>query len=99
MRGQATEHLAPLLIPNFNAKDYRFIGNPIDYLLCKNLSNHTDGNEEEPIFIYLLDIKTGTSQLSKVQRRIKDAVMEGRVAFATYNSDTQELKQWSINGL
>ena len=37
MRGQATEHLAPFIIEGTNPKDYRFMGNPVDYVLFEGL--------------------------------------------------------------
>ena len=94
MRGQATEHLAPLMQSEWAYKDLRFIGNPIDYLICAGSSAISDGEQDTIDEVVLLDIKTGKSNLSKVQRRVRDAVKEGRVCFATYNTDTQELRRW-----
>lgn len=97
MRGQATEHLAPFMMNGFNAKDFRFMGDPIDYLICVGTSDIHDGTLNRIEQVVLLDIKTGKSQLSKVQRRIRDAVVEGRVVFATYNTDTEVLRKWPDN--
>lgn len=94
LRGQATEHLAPFLIPDTNPKDYRFIGQPIDFLFCDGLSDITDGEGNEIKNVVLLDIKTGQSQLNKAQRRIRDAIKAGRIVFATYNPDTETYREW-----
>jgi len=94
MRGQATEHLAPYMIEGLNAKDYRFMGDPLDYLVCVGSSAIHDGEADAIEEVILLDIKTGKAQLSKVQRRIRDAVVEKRVVFATYNTDTETLRRW-----
>ena len=88
MRGQATEHLAPYMFTNkLNPKDFRFLGNPIDYIVFSGCSDVTDGVSDTIEKVILIDIKTGTSKLNKVQRRIRDAVKEGRVEFLTYNPD------------
>ena len=94
IRGQATEHLAPFISDDFAPKDYRFIGDPIDYLICAGSSAITDGNSDEIEKIVLMDIKTGNSQLNKVQRRIRNAVQQGLVEFQTYNPETKETKIW-----
>lgn len=89
LRGQATEHLAPFMMEGFNPKDCRFIGNPIDYLLVDGLSDLADGIDDRPMTIYLIDIKTGTSKLSKPQRRIKEAIQAGRLVFGVFNPDSK----------
>ena len=94
LRGQATEHLAPLLIQNWNHKDYRFLGDPIDYVIFNSISNVIDNTANEINEIILLDIKTGSSDLSKGQRRIRDAVEANKIKFCVYNIDTQQLKTW-----
>ena len=88
MRGQATEHLAPYMFnSDLNPKDFRFLGNPIDYIVFSGCSDVTDGVSDTIEKVILVDIKTGTSKLSKVQRRIRDAIKEGRIEFITYNPD------------
>ena len=93
-KGQAAEHVAPWKIAHLNTKDYRFMGNPIDFLVCDGATEINHKISDEIRRVYLLDIKTGKSQLNKTQRRIRDAVAAGRVSFATYNPDTDEWRQW-----
>ena len=93
IRGQATEHLAPLTMPGLNIKDFRFLGNPIDYIVFSGASDVTDSVHDADFEkIILLEIKSGKSRLNKVQRRIRDAVKNGNVEFVIYNPDTQETK-------
>lgn len=68
--GQVTEHLIPYLPKfNYNPKDVRFLGNPIDLIVFDGLTN---GFVKEIIFI---EVKTGsTSRLSSKQQDIRDAV-------------------------
>ena len=93
IRGQATEHLAPLIMSDLNIKDFRFIGNPIDYIVFSGASDVTDNTPDTQFEkIILLEIKSGKSRLNKVQRRIRDAVKNGNIEFVIYNPDTQETK-------
>lgn len=74
--GKVTEHLAPYM-PNFpfNPKDVRFVGSPIDFIVF-------DGADDECIReIVFLEVKTGNSSLNPRQRKIRDAVLAGRVVW------------------
>ncbi len=79
LKGQISEHLAPYL-PDFlwEASDCKFLGQPIDLIIFKG---RTKGEIEEIIFV---DVKTGESKLSKVQRNIKDCILNGKVSFQTW---------------
>jgi predicted Holliday junction resolvase-like endonuclease len=75
--GKATEHLVPLL-PEFpfDPKDARFLGAPVDLVVFDGLS---EGDLREIVFV---EVKTGASAaLSTRERRIRDAVDDGRVRF------------------
>lgn len=93
LRGQATEHLAPYILKDTNPKDYRFMGNPVDYICFEGLSDLLDGISNEITSIHFIDIKTGKSSLSKSQRRIRDAIKESRVQFSEINLDKELEKQ------
>lgn len=93
IRGQATEHLAPLMMPDLNLKDFRFVGNPVDYIVFSGVSDITDKLEDAKIDkVILLEIKSGKSKLNTVQRKIRDAIKEGKVEFVIHNPDTNETK-------
>ena len=89
IRGQATEHLAPFIINNSNPKDYRFLGSPIDYIIFHGLSDVLDGEKQSIEKITFLDIKTGKSRLNKSQRKIRDAINNGKVEFVMRKIDEQ----------
>ena len=90
IRGQATEHLAPYIIDDINPKDCRFMGNPIDYVVFDGLSDVTDKVTKDVKEVIFVDIKTGKSNLTTVQRRIRDAIKDGRVSFRVVNPDEKE---------
>lgn len=87
LRGQASEHLAPYVLKDTNPKDYRFMGNPIDYVCFDGLSDVLDGTSNVVESVRFIDIKTGKSTLNKSQRRIRDAIKDGRVTFEVINLD------------
>jgi predicted Holliday junction resolvase-like endonuclease len=74
--GKVTEHLAPYMeaFP-YNPKDARFLGTPVDLIVFDGMS---DDSLREIVF---LEIKSGSSTLSTRERRIRDAVQAGRVAW------------------
>ena len=73
--GKVSEHLAPWLgdFP-YNPKDVRFLGTPVDLIVFDGLD---EGALEEIVFV---EVKTGPSaNLTKRERRLRDAVKDGRV--------------------
>ena len=90
LRGQATEHLAPLMFDDMNPKDFRFLGNPIDYIIYDGASDIQDKESDTIKRIIFLDIKTGNSKLNKIQRRIRDCIEDGRIEFVVFNPDKQQ---------
>lgn len=76
--GQVAEQLVPLL-PEFqyDLEDARFLGAPIDYIVFDGYSSDDD------VEIVFVEVKTGNAKLSRGERRIRDAVREGRVRFET----------------
>ena len=85
LKGKIGEHMAPIF-PEFYEKyepsDAKFLGDPIDYVIFKNMSKFDKNNEDnEPIEVVLVDVKTGKSNLSDKQKAIRDAVEQNRVSF------------------
>jgi len=73
--GKVQEHMAPLFpefMTEFNPREARFIGTPIDYVVFDGI----DRGECEVVFV---EVKTGRSQLSMRERRVRRAVEAGRV--------------------
>lgn len=83
IRGKGMENVAAFL-PEFKylPSDSRFLGSPVDMLVFNNMSSVRDGRGGE-IEIVFLDVKTGDSNLTPVQRKIKEAVAFKRVRWET----------------
>lgn len=86
-KGFLGENFAPMLA-DLPAKDFRHLGDPVDYLVVEGLHALSRGTQDKIDRVVLLDVKTGKASLSKAQRRIRDAIVEGRVAFAVFNPET-----------
>ena len=68
--GKITEQFLPLIDSYpWNSEKFRFLGSPIDGVQFEN---------DKVIFV---EFKTGDSQLSKNQRRIRDIVQANKVEF------------------
>lgn len=91
--GFSWENFAPLL-GAWPQGDFRHLGDPIDFLVCAGASAIRDNTADEISSIVLLDVKTGKSTLNKTQRRIRDAIINGRVTFAIFNPETGQIKEW-----
>lgn len=79
LSGQAAEQLAPWL-PGFpyDPTECRFVGKPVDFVVFKGAAS---GEVEE---LVLVEVKSGGSSLSKVERSLREAVESGRVRWAEY---------------
>jgi predicted Holliday junction resolvase-like endonuclease len=85
-KGQILEKWCPFLEhpeidPDWEAKNWAFMGQPIDYIIFDWKENKeinvADGK------IVMLDVKSGKSQLTTKQRRIRDLIKAGRVEWRT----------------
>ena len=75
-KGKITEHLLPYFPGfNYNPKDVRFLGSPLDLIVFDGLS------EESLDQIVLIEVKTGNSQLSKREKMVRDCVQRGDVTY------------------
>lgn len=75
--GKVLEQLVPYLPGfGFNPKDARFLGSPIDFVVFDGLS---DGALRRVVFV---EVKTGTAELSRRERQVRDAVAARQVAWA-----------------
>jgi predicted Holliday junction resolvase-like endonuclease len=79
--GQLAEQLAPFL-PGFpfDPTEIRFIGKPVDFIAFRGVSA---GKVEEVVFV---EVKSGASALSKVERSLREAVESGRVSWIEYRA-------------
>jgi len=81
-RGYKIETLIPFMSSfPYDTRALHYFGNPIDFVGLTY-----DGQD---IVVRFLEIKSGQSKLSKIQRQIRDAVINKRVTFEvlTYKSD------------
>ncbi len=93
--GKITEHLIPFHIDfPFNPKDARFIGSPIDMIV---FDGHSD--KKDDVIIYIVEIKTGNSKLTEIQKKIKEAVLKGEIRWAEINPDYEPAVEISKNNL
>lgn len=94
VKGYTAEHFAPFKIPEYLASDYFFINGPVDFIIFESATGVRNKTTDQIDKIIFLDIKSGNANLSTLQRRVRDAIKDGRVVFQTYHSDTEELKTW-----
>ncbi len=79
--GQFSEQLAPFL-PGFeySPNECRFIGKPVDLLVFRGID---EGRIDEVVFV---EVKSGKAKnLSKIERLLRDAVVDKRVSWKQYN--------------
>ena len=76
LSGKALEKLIPFL-KNFNHSphDVRWIGDPVDLVVFDGSS---DGNPQKITFV---EIKSGKSELTEKQKKIKQIIKEGKVSW------------------
>jgi predicted Holliday junction resolvase-like endonuclease len=93
--GKITEHLIPFHINfPFNPKDVRFIGSPIDLIVFDGSADKNDN-----IIIYIVEIKTGNSKLTDIQKKIKTAVIKGDIRWFELNPDDEKASVINANNL
>jgi predicted Holliday junction resolvase-like endonuclease len=82
--GNFSEQLAPYF-PDFpySPTEARFIGKPIDLIIFKGLDN------KEPEEVIFLEVKSGESRLSQVEKRLKAVIEEKKVSWVEYRVDLE----------
>lgn len=85
LTGQFSEQLATYL-PGFGhaPNEARFVGKPIDFIVFKGLDER---KVEEVVFV---EVKSGGSKLSSVERSLKEAIEMGKVRWEEYRVPTQD---------
>ena len=96
-KGFAAETFTPFKT-KWSPKDFNHLGQPVDYIVFDG-SEDVRGGSDTLNSIVILDVKTGNAQLTPLQRRIKECVIAGRITFAIYNPDKEELKEWTVKSL
>jgi predicted Holliday junction resolvase-like endonuclease len=87
LTGQISEQLAPFL-PDFPWKpsEARFIGKPIDFLIFEGM------DEKEITEVVFVEVKSGGSRLSGVERSLRDAIEQKRVRWEEYRVPKSKTK-------
>jgi predicted Holliday junction resolvase-like endonuclease len=83
------EHLAPLFpqfLSQFNPKDARFLGTPLDFIVFDGLD---EGEVRRVVFV---EVKTGKASLLSRERRCRDAIEAGRVEYQLLRLPTDVIK-------
>ena len=85
-KGQILEKWCPFLEhpeidPDWEAKNWAFMGQPIDYIIFDWRNDKTINLADGKII--MLDVKSGKSQLTTKQRRIRDLIQAGKVEWRT----------------
>lgn len=91
IKGQISEKFCPFQ-ENFpyTPHDCTFLGKPIDFIVFHNIEKYRDNEDGvsiDDIEIIFLEIKTGKSSLTKVEKAIKHAILNKRIRFETYRYD------------
>ena len=91
-QGQVYEQLVPYLPDfDFNPKDARFLGRPVDFVVFDGL------DEGELRRIVFVEVKTGGSRLTTRERLIRDAIRDGRIAWKEIRSTSQQSRAGLIS--
>lgn len=87
LTGQILEQVAPYL-PNFpcNPEDAKFLGRPVDFIGFVTSKKDEDlPLEERPISeILFIEVKSGSSTLTKREKEVKKAIESKRVKYIEY---------------
>lgn len=77
--GQFSEQLAPFL-PNFkhSPTECKFLGKPVDLLVFKGL------DKKEVDEIVFIEVKSGNSQLTPIEKKLKTAIKKKKVKWEEY---------------
>ncbi len=81
LKGQFSEQLSPYM-PNFpySPSECRFLGKPIDLIVFRGL------DKKEPEEIVFVEVKTGKSKLSTVERKLRDIIKEKKIKWVEYRA-------------
>jgi predicted Holliday junction resolvase-like endonuclease len=86
--GLFSEQIAPLL-PDFpkdlKLSEARFVGKPIDFLFFKGM------DEKDITEVVFVEVKTGKSALTFVERKLRDAIRDKRVEWREYRISDEML--------
>ncbi len=79
LTGHFSEQLAPYM-PDYpySPTETKFLGKPIDLIVFKGL------DKKEPEEVVFVEVKSGNSKLSTVERKLRDVIKEKKVRWVEY---------------
>jgi predicted Holliday junction resolvase-like endonuclease len=82
LTGNFSEQLAPFM-PDFpfSPSECKFLGKPVDLIVFKGLDK---GEPEEVIFV---EVKTGQSNLSPTEKKLRDTIKQKNVSWYEYRKN------------
>jgi len=85
LTGKFSEQLAPYM-PDypFSPTETKFLGKPIDLIVFRGLDN------KEPQEVVFVEVKSGKSKLSSVERKLKDIIKEKKVSWVEYRTNSSQ---------
>jgi predicted Holliday junction resolvase-like endonuclease len=84
--GNFTQHIVPYLPDfEFDPRDVRFLGSPIDFVVFDGLC------QGEVKRIVLVEVKTGASTLSARERSVRDAARAGKIEWLEFRTAVPSL--------
>ena len=88
LSGQFSEQIAPYL-PGFPFKptEARFIGKPIDFVVFRGMD---EKKIDEVVFV---EVKSGQSQLSRVEKTLKSAIENKKISWHEYKVPEEVTKK------
>ena len=88
LSGQFSEQIAPYL-PDFLYKptEARFIGKPVDFVVFKGMD---EKKIDEVVFV---EVKSGQSQLSKVEKSLRNAIEDKNISWFEYKVPEEVTKE------
>ena len=88
LAGQFSEQIAPYM-PGFPYRptEARFIGKPIDFVIFKGID---EGKIDEIVFV---EVKSGQSNLSSVEKTLKETIKNKRISWHEYRVPEEVAKK------
>lgn len=82
LSGKTLERLIPFLERfNYDPHDVRWLGDPVDFVVFDGYSRNNGNNLDQIVF---LEVKSGQSNLKKIQSRIKQIINERKVKWEEF---------------
>lgn len=83
LSGKTMERFVPFLEKfGYDPHDVRWLGDPIDFVIFDGYSKNKEIGPDRIVF---MEVKSGGSKLSKVQRKIRDIIDKRRISWSEFH--------------